>query len=249
MIGSLYGRWKLRRLITAWKGFHDLLLRWGASKEVPAETEQAFLDVKARVASLLPVLSTRVPVALAAEAGQHVELMTGLLNRYRRLAEVPDDEREREGFELRWHQAFIFLSKLTGVSLAPASAPHRGARPASVPTGIPTGLPTGRTRVRRPLPGLWVIPFAVKLGLFALVVYLLGRAFGVRWDGGFHLAGGRPQSASAVGQGAVGGVQDLWHITARFLEPVTSTYGTNLTIGLVGVLLLGIGYLVFIRGR
>jgi hypothetical protein len=236
--------WKLRQLIQAWKEYRDLLLRWEGSKDVPAEAEQHFLSLKARIASLLPLLVTQVPAGMVPEASKHMELMTDLLNRHRTLHfENPPGPKWRELFEQSWHMHFIFLNKLKGVK------PGTARRPSAMrPAGVPTGLPRVH-RVRGPLPGVGLLRFVVKLGLFALVVYLLGRAFGLRWEEGQHLTVQAPASVSAAGHNVAGGAQTVWQSVAQFFHPVVSAYGSTATIGLVAIALLGLGYFIFIRGR
>jgi hypothetical protein len=85
--------------------------------------------------------------------------------------------------------------------------------------------------------------------VIGLVVYLLGRAFGLHWDEARGFEFDSPTTVSGVGQNVWQGLQSLWAELLDFLQPVIGTYGVEASIALVGVLLIGLGYWIFIRGR
>jgi hypothetical protein len=112
----------------------------------------------------------------------------------------------------------------------------------SVPTGIP------RHRLPRAMPGRALLGFTTRVGVVFLLLYLLGRAFGVRWEAGGRLVAGYPATAAGVRQNVSAALGSLWAGVVRFLDPVVAAYGPAVSLALVGVLLIGIGYWVLVRG-
>jgi hypothetical protein len=242
MLGSYLDWWRLRGLIRSWVEFREIVLNHLGAREVTAEQEGRFMRVKARIASRLPLLSASALGPLAGEAQKQVGLMTDLLNRYRTLKlEAPPGQREREEFDRIWHQHFIFLNKMKGVPRVQERVHTMRAG-----SGVPTGMP--RHKLRRRMPGAGLLGFVVKLGIFAAVIYLLGRAFGIRWDEGGRFVAEKPQTLGGAGQNVVGGLHSIWGGFAHLFDPVVLAYGPVFTIVLVVVFLLAIGYWVFIRG-
>jgi hypothetical protein len=242
MLGSCRDWWRLRELIRSWVEFREIVLKSLGANDVSSEQEERFLRVKARVASRLPSLSISEFGSLGGESQREVGLMTDLLNRYRTLKlEAPPGQREREEFDRSWHQHFIFLNKMRGAPRTPERVHSRRAGVAA-----PTGMP--RHRIRRRVPGAGLLGFVVKLGIFAAVIYLLGRAFGIRWDEGGRFVAEKPQTLGAAGQNVVGGLHSIWGGVVNIFDPVVMAYGPAVTIVLGVVFLLAVGYWVFIRG-
>jgi hypothetical protein len=86
----------------------------------------------------------------------------------------------------------------------------------------------------------------VQLAILLLLLYLVARAFGLRWEGRRFMSD-PPATLGGIGQNLWDGVRSLWTGLASWLQPVTATYGQEVTIALVGVLLIALGYWVFIR--
>jgi hypothetical protein len=244
MLQAYKSKRKLQNLIDDWGKLRDVVLRAEGVPSVLPSEERRFLELKGGIAARLTMLDG-APRSLSQEAQNISQLMTGLLNRYERLdSDHLKSEQERAKFESFWHQCFVFLSKLKGVDLADASP----ARSAKAPIPAPAGVP--RRRIGRSIPGAWAFRFVLRVAVIAVAVYLLGRAFGLRWSeeaGGFMAS--PPSSFRDVGRvlAEVGG--SLWRAAAGFLSPVVGTYGPEATIVMVGVLLLGIGYWIFVRSR
>jgi hypothetical protein len=242
MLDSFRDWWKLRDLIRSWVEFRGIVTDSFGAQTVTPEQEDRFLQVKARIARRLPHLTVSATGVLAQEAQKQASLMTELLNRYRTLKhEAPPAQREREEFDRIWHQHFIFLNKMKGAPRVTARTylGHGGA-------GVPTGMP--RHRAHRRIPGAGLLGFVIRVGVFALVIYLIGRAFGIRWDQSGRFVAEKPQTLGGAGQNVVGGLHSVWGGFVHFFDPVVLAYGPFLTIVLVVVLLLAVGYWVFVRG-
>jgi hypothetical protein len=241
MLDAIRDWWRLRELIRSWVEFREIVASHLGAQVVAPEQEERFLRVKARIASRLPFLTEAASGPIAQEAQKQVGFMTELLNRYRTLRlEAPPGQRDREEFDRIWHQHFIFLNKMRGVRRTPAPRYSRHG------VGVPTGMP--RHRSSRRLPGLGLLGFVFRIGIFAIVVYLIGRAFGIRWDQSGRFVAERPQSLGGVGNNVAGGVATLWGGFIHFFDPVIMVYGSFVTVALVVVLLLAVGYWVFVRG-
>jgi hypothetical protein len=250
MYERIAGWWRLRSLIRYWSEFRNLVLQCGEATEITPLQEETFLRLKARIASRLPHLTTGVPGALAPEAKRHQALMTDLLNRHHSLkVVVPRTDQQREDFDRAWHQHFIFLNSLRGMHPEPQKKPGGSRR--RLP-GVPTGMPTGRVyherRYRASRIGAGLLRFVVQLAIVVAILYLLARAFGLGWENG-HLTAVRPAGAAAFGHNLAGGLQSIINFLTGFMQPVIAAYGLYVSIGLVGVVLLGFGYFLLVRQR
>ncbi len=251
MIERITGWWRLRSLIRCWSEFRDSVALSGGGSGITDRQEKAFLHLKAKIASLMPVLVSAVPGSMAVESKKHFGQMTDLLNRYPSLRRDGPGQRESDDFEKSWHHHFIFLNTLRGVIFRRAShAPSTTA--AEVPTGmraVPTGMP--RHSIHRPpvrIPSIVIgsIGFLVRLAVLVLILYIMGRTFGVHWTHG-HLSMSLPTGYAGLGHNFSAAINSLLGDATGFLHPVVTAYGPYWTIGLVGVVLLALGYLMFIR--
>jgi hypothetical protein len=232
--------WMLRNLIRSWREFRDLVLGVLGADVVSAEQEERFLQLKARVAAHLPGLTASIPPANQAELKEQFAQITELLNRFRSLrADAPLDQAAREDFERRWHRLFLYLNTLKG--LPEPTAPVQAARRRTAFDG------TSRRSMRRPLPGARLLGFVIRLGLVALVIYVLGRAFGLRWDASGRFTAQGPLTVSGLGQNFLNAMRSLSSSAGHLADPVVATYGSTLTIVLFAIVLLGAGYWVFVR--
>lgn len=243
MLAARKIRGKLNRLIDDWQFFRDMVLRPNMPGEITPMDEQDFLKLKARVAAQLPMLHDAAPRSMAQESNENLQLMTDLLKRYEKLdVEELKVEEEKEKFEQWWHQSYVFLNKLKGADLAADRQPAK-KRPAAVPTGLRNG-----TATRRQVRGAWLLRFVVRLGLVVLAIYILGRAFGFRWEArSDRFVTDPPSSLGDFGSAIVGALRTILDKFLNLFDPVVSAYGLEVTIFLVGVLLLALAYWFFVR--
>jgi hypothetical protein len=253
MYERIAGWWRLRSLISYWSEFRELVLQCEGSAEVTPLQEATFLRLKAKIASRLSHLSTGVPSSVAQEAHRHQALMTDLLNRHHTLkVVVPRTDQQKEDFDRAWHQHFIFLNSLRGMHPEPAARKAGSAGARRRLPAVPTGMPTGRVYHQRSYStarfARGFLRLVVQLGILVAILYLLARAFGVRWEAG-HFTASKPAGASGFGHNLAGGIQSILDFFTGFMQPVVASYGLYVTLGLVGVLLLGLGYLFLVRER
>lgn len=242
MLEPFIANWKLRDLIRKWTTFHQVVMASRGAADVAPEQERRFLDLKASIAGRLPVLTTAVPLSLAPEALEEARQMTEMLNRFRTLkTEAPPAAGEKAEFDRLWHRHFIFLNKLKGAPLA-----HKPFRVVGRTGATPTGMP--RHRIHRSIPGAHLLGFVVRAGIVFLFIYVLGRAFGLRWEPGGRLGAEVPANAPALGSNVGGALASVWGGVIHFMDPVVAAYGPVITLVFVGIVLLGIGYWVFVRG-
>ena len=89
--------------------------------------------------------------------------------------------------------------------------------------------------------------FILRIAVLAFFIYMIGRAFGFRWGQEGKLEFSRPETLSGLGANLLQAIQSIGAGIINFLQPVTASYGTESTIALVGVLLIALGYMFFIR--
>lgn len=244
MFASYRARMRLRKLTTNWVEYRNLVVETlQAGKSTPKQ-EKRFLALKARIAAALPLIEQTVPKALSEETAQELALVTKLLNATESLKSgLPSDERDLQDFERYWHERYMFLNKLRGTPL-PKEEKKRTKKKVKAP--VPTGIPIRRKP--RTLPRFSLIGFAMRFLVFAAVVYVLGRAIGVRLNAGRQLVFEAPTTMSEFGQNLMLGLNSLWQGATQVMDPVIAAYGMIAGLVMVGVLLLGIGYWVFVRG-
>lgn len=234
-------RWRLRGLIQDWLAYRDVVRRLLEGAGESGLESERFLRLQARIASRLPLLTTALPGALAPEGQQHAAAITARLS-----LPAPEPAGEsrawgREAFEHEWQEHFIFLNKLKGVALGPIS-------PTARPHAARVSDGTTRGRLRRPIPGARLVGFIVRVAILAVAVYLLGRAFGLRWDAAGRFAPETPRGASGVIGNLWSGVQSVWSAAVGLLDPVVAAYGSTLTIALVAILVIAVAFWRSMRG-
>ena len=243
MFESFRATQRYHKLIRSWIAYRDMVQRFDGAKGVTDDHEKRFLKLKARIAALLPIVEGRAPGSMEREAQRRVMLMTDLLNRHRSLRrEEPPNEIERDEFTKTWHEHYIFLNQLKGV---PVVREQRIKQ--KPPQEAPSGMPT--RKLRRSTPGSWFLGFVLRVGVVAVAVWLVGKALGFRWGQESGFAFEDPISLSGLGENVMATLRSLGTGIFNFMQPVTSSYGLESTIALVGVLSIALGYLVFIRGR
>jgi hypothetical protein len=242
MFDSYRVKRRLRALIRDWMKYRDILRQFKDTPSLTPKEEGGYLELKARIAKQIPFLSEAVPRNLLQETQAHVGLMTELLNRKGSLqAESEMSEKERGAFEKGWQHVFIFLNKLEGVHLEVKETKRKVSR-----RGVPTGMPRGR---RKPSAGVKLARFGARLVLLAFVLYLLAAGIGVDRNEEGRLVANLPNSFGEVTDNLWSGVTTLSDRGLHFMQPVINSYGIEVTVGLIGLLLLGLGYLIFIRSR
>ncbi|MBU1699081.1 MAG: hypothetical protein KJ970_17080 [Candidatus Eisenbacteria bacterium] len=242
MFEKLATKRRLRNLLSDWLKYRDTLLQFKDSAGLTHKEESDFLELQARIAKQIPFVADAVPNALTQETQAHVGLMTDMLNQKGTLyAGVGMEEKEWSTFEKRWHHVFIFLNKLKGVTLASKDQKRK-----SMMRSVSTGIPRGR---RMPSNGLKMARVATRLIILAVVLYLLASGVGVNRNEEGKLVAELPSSFGDVTNNLWGGVVSISTRSVSFIQPVIDSYGIELTIGLVGILLLGLGYLIFIRSH
>jgi len=243
MFESFRANQRYQKLIRMWIAYRDMVQRFEGAKGVTDDHEKRFLKLKARIAALLPILEGRAPGSMAREAQRRAMLMTDLLNRHRSLRrDEPPTDAEREEFTKTWHEHYIFLNQLKGIPVV-HEKPVKPRPPKEAPSGLPT------RKVGRPTTGGWFLRFVLRVGVIAVAIWVVAKALGFSWGGESGFAFDRPASLTMLGDNFLKTLQSLGGGIIGFMQPVVTSYGLESTIALVGVLLIALGYLVFIRGR
>jgi hypothetical protein len=221
----------------------DLVRDTAGGIETTTADEERFLALKGQIAREFAYVETRLPGALRLDAVRQGKRMHDSLGRFRTLAGAAKATApEREAFEAVWQEGFLFLNKVQGVGLSPQHEPR-----ASRSSGRSAGIP--RPRMPRPAFGAYLLRFVVQLGILAAILYLIGRTLGIEREPTGQWVFHPPTSFAGVGTNLWEGARSLLGKTGVLLTPVVDGYGIEVTIFLLGVLLLSAGYWVFIRSR
>jgi hypothetical protein len=247
MIARLRHRRRVDRMIRDWTEYRSMVLDRLGTDDLRPEEEGRFLSLKGRLAERAAGLGQEM-------TGQHAHEITigqreivEFLNRHTTLhCDEPLLAPAREAFERDWHRHFLYLNRVRG--LRPQRKPRpREHRPAAA------SPPASTYRPRPEGFGRWLAVLLLRLGVLAVVVYAAVRL--VPW-GAVKAQAERTDSARAGGwvasgwQGAKGVARDLGSSSLRdFFAPVVDRYGPELTAIMSGVLLLAVGYWLFIRTK
>jgi len=237
MFAGYRQRGRLERVIRQWTEYRSLVLtRLGGENPSPGD-ERRFLDLKGKISESLAAMTESFGQELGQEVLPHVEAMIGLLNRYPTLyAEGPLAGAAREDFEREWHSHFLFLNRLKGMDTTPTSMdPRAGAAYATVE--------------KRKGGGALHILF--RLLILVGVIILLVKV--VPWG---KLVDAAPpetqQGLRDVGQ-LLDGAWDASTSTVKgsgvlnVVDPVVDKYGPEAAMVMFALLLVAVGYWVFLR--
>lgn len=242
MLDSVRWWWALRGITQDWVSFREWMIRKLGSADVTPADEEDFLRLKGRIAARIPAIEASVFHGLARDAQTEFAEMADLLNRYRSLhTATPISAQEREEVDQEWHRHFLFLSSLRGQRRAP--------RPESATWGDMGGLGAwGHARSRRPKRFHGFGGTLVRLSVAAAVLYAFARVVGVRKGETGTLVFQPPSSFQSVVTNFVDASKSVGGAIGNGLSPVIAAYGIEVTVVLVGVLVLGLGYLTLARG-
>jgi hypothetical protein len=224
---------KLDQLIRNWERYRELVAPAIAGEDESDRREKSFLALKAELAAQIQWLSETLPRSMAYESHQSAEAMADLIHRHVKLTTYDMDTRwEPMDFETTWHQYFIYLNRLRGTELVPPKAEAESAA-------------TKGSRGFRLASGFgWALSAAVAI----IIVMILTSAAGLRWGS----SGPRfepPANLQEAWVNAGNTLSALWAGPSLLLEPLTTAYGSMMTIGvLAGIAVLG-GVFFVARGQ
>jgi hypothetical protein len=287
---------KIKKLIREWMRFHDFVSLHLGKEGVMVAQEKEFLNTKAKIADLLPVIgAVEGGGALSAEGAQASRGMMELMNRCPSLTRTtPLADAERSEMLREWHNYYLFLNKLSGA--AEMGIRSRIASPLGAPSGTPmSGMPVGR--VGGGGGGSGFLRFLIQVAILGIVVLFFLNYFGITGaelkgaaqtgvenmqEGADRVKSGlKPEpgiekyfpktdlggkekpaasekkSSGGAGAGAEAGepapsaspIRAPVSAVNTFVHRISGRYPIEVTIALIGALLLGFGYLIFVRGR
>jgi hypothetical protein len=242
MLESIRCWWTFRGITHDWVSFREWTIQKLGSAEVTPADEEDFLRLKGRIAARIPRLEASIADAYAQDAREQFAEMKSLLNRYRTLrAATPLSAQDREEVDQEWHRHFLFLSSLKGAVRAPRRESLRSGGIADAGYAWNAG-----PRRRRRVGGSFAL--CVRLMVVAIVLYALARVIGLRKGEAGSLVFQPPSSFQGVVSNLVDASKSVGGMIGNGLSPVIAAYGVEVTVVLVGVLVLGIGYLTLARG-
>jgi len=237
-------RRRLKRLVADWEEFHSRLNRPEDAPAPTAEDEKSFMRLKGHMASTLAWLATLEPEGKVDGFPETLTAMTEMLGRYHRLAPAEGQPASADSdFNDRWHEYYIFLSKLLGVKMR-AAAPKKNEKD-SLRASLPQLERPQRPAKPRHLIIVRTLP-VFTLVLVAGLFYVAGSALGLRWENGAFTVD-KPGGLADALNNVVAGLLGVWESALRFADPIIASYGLIWTLVMVGLLLMASVYLVFSR--
>jgi len=237
MFSGYRQRGRLERVIRQWTEYRSLVLtRLGGEHPSPGD-ERSFLALKGKISEGLAALTESLGSQAGQEVLSHVEAMSSLLNRYPTLyADAPLAGQARDEFEREWHSHYLFLNRLKGMDTNAAPMdPRAGAAYATV--------------TKRKGGGALHILF--RLAIVVLVLILAVKL--IPW--GKLVAAAPPETQDGLrGAGQfLDGAWDASKATVKgsgllnIVDPVIDKYGPEATMVMFALLLIAVGYWVFLR--
>jgi hypothetical protein len=232
---------RLDKLVAEWTTYRELVLTRLGAKDVDVAEERRFMKLKGRLAEEITTVTLNLAPGTAQEVHAHLRAIDHLLNRFPSLmADQPLNERVRAEFDRDWHDHFLFFNRLKSVK-PEGRSDMRSQADRYVPPVEKTHRASGGARLTTVLLRLIVL---VGLG-YVLVRFvpwrqlLSGEATSGEAQSGFDgfVSQAWAGMKSAANDFKMGGV----------LDPVVAQYGSEATLVLVAVLLLAIGYWIFVR--
>jgi hypothetical protein len=230
-------RSRLTGLIENWIRYREIVGTRSGAEDVTPDEEHRFLRLKGRIAESLAGLGRGYSIqGPQQDIHNQIRGMTDFLGRRTSLAAGERlTDREREDFEREWHRFFLFLSRVKGLTPEPAKKPAPSpVRPVAAPPPP-----------RASLAGLgWFVRFALRLALIVAAVWVLAAI--IPWERvtGGRLRGAVPDSWSSARE-TVSGFR--FPTLGGIFDPVVARYGPEVTSIMVAVLLVAIGYWIFVR--
>lgn len=240
MFDSWRAKKRIQKLIQSWQEYRQVVTAAHAGDRNAAGDEERFLQLKADIASQLQSLTAVLPPNAAVEANSHFAGITRLFQNQLTLQSSADGpEWNQEQFDRTWQDHYLYLNKLKSMRLE-RQKPRVDPKVA-VPTGFP-GMNRPRRRTWRKLPRL-VVSGLIFMALIALIAW----GFGVRWEGGARFVVTNQAPLGHFMDGLLVSLNTWWGHLESLFAPVVLAYGSVVSIVLVGVFLLSLGYWVFIH--
>ena len=247
MIARLRHTRRVDRILRGWTEYRSMVLTRLGTDDLRPEEERRFLAQKGRLAEQIASLSQEISGNHSHEIQIGQREIAEFLNRYTTLhCDEPLQAPEREAFEQEWHRHFLYLNRVRGLK-----PQRRSSRAPEVKVAM--SPPAASYGPRQAGFGRWLAVLLLRLGILAVVVYAVVRI--VPW-GKVESEAERTTSARAGGwvasawSNAKDVARDLGSNSIKdFFDPVIQKYGAETTAILAGLLLLAIGYWLFIRTK
>lgn len=236
--------WRAKRhiakVIRSWVRFRRLMLEAYKTGQVGSGLEAKFLKLNARIAAQLQLLSQWVPRELTGETNSQVEGMKKLLMIFVTMKSGNSDSSWiQEEFDRKWHEHFLYLNKLKGMRLNAKNVSRNMEQ--WVPTGIGQKRVVGSRGLSRPA------RVVIGLAVLASVVLLMGWGFGLRVSGNGSVTVSDKPALQDLWTSVSSTVNALGADVIELFSPVLAVYGPVVTTMMLGILLLILGYWIFVR--
>jgi hypothetical protein len=237
----------LEKLIRQWTDYRGLVLtRLGAGDVKPSE-ERSFLNLKGQLAEALANLTGKLSHTVAQDANSHLRAMNSLLNRYPTLySDAPLETKAREDFEREWHDHFLFFNKLKGMQ---GKSDAQETRAPGTPLAVGALAVSGAETIHRRTAGARMPTVVLRLAILVGAVWLVVTI--IPWH---RFGSGAPGASGVSVKGFFSTVWDSMketaanvNVTGGFMRPVVDKYGPEATLVLMALLLLALGYIIFVR--
>jgi len=249
MLEARRRRSQLQTLIKSWMEFRELVNNHLGDDAVSQVQERRFLELKGEIAEGLTRVADTFPASHVREVVLQQRGMLDFMNQHPNLRNGNSLSKEQQSaFEQAWQKFYLSLNQFKGVSnVRPRD--NRGLSP------IPSHWQGNRMRMQRFM-NHWFIRFVLVtlvlvVAVWAVSAVLPWERMGLTAD--LHGVRGAAGDASSFLRDQAGSLDNNLNPTFNnvrgFFRPVVNQWGPEATVILSTLLLLLLGYWVFIRTK
>jgi hypothetical protein len=250
MFEARHRRAQLQTLIKSWIEFRELVHSHLGDDAVSQVKERRFLELKGDIAEGLTRVADTFPATHLREVVLQQRGIVDFMNQYTSLRNGHNQSQEQQdAFEKSWQRFYLSLSQFKGVTnVRPRD--NRGMAP------IPSHWRGNRMRMQRFM-NHWFVKFVLITAVLVIAVWAVSAV--LPWEKMGLSAGvstgvrGAAGDASSFLRSQAGSLDNNLNPTFSsvrgFFRPVINQWGPEATVILSTLLLLLLGYWVFIRTK
>jgi len=242
---------RLQTLIRQWVEYRDTVLAHLGDEATTQEQEQRFLELKGGIARTLTEVVDEFPPGHLRQASLNQKGILDFIAQYPTLRTgKPLTDEQKDMFERAWQRHYLTMNQMAAVQGAPGDKKKpAGGMHAPIPGG-------GGHRPRGRIFDHWFVRVVVIVAVLTGALWILAQTLPWERMNGTPSMAAVKSVADDAGHAIKSGVSDVGGTmddslsgVRRFLQPVINQWGPEATAIMCTVLLLLLGYWIFIRTR
>jgi hypothetical protein len=245
---------RLQTLIRQWVEYRDTVLAHLGDETATQEQEQRFLELKGGIARTLTEVVDEFPPGHLRQASLNQKGILDFIAQYPTLRTgKPLTDEQKDMFERAWQRHYLTMNQMAAVGGAPdGKKKASGGMQAPIPAGGGGHRGRGMGRIF----DHWFVRVVVIVAVLTGALWVLAATLPWERMNGTPSVAAVKNVADDAGSALKSGVSDVGGMAdesltgvRRFLQPVINQWGPEATAIMCTVLLLLLGYWIFIRTR